>query len=233
MKKGKVERVKVGVGGVDRILEGGIPKNNLVMIAGNCGTGKTTFALQYLIEGVKKGESGVFVSLEESPERLRRNAKLFGWDLEKMEKENKLIVIKPELYKYNNLLTTIEDNVDKINTKRLVIDSLSILGSYFRDVFELRRNLLELNDILKKMGCTTFAVSEIEENSNKLSRFGVEEFSVDGIIVLHYIKKQNTFFRGISIRKMVNTSHSKKIHPMEIGNKGIEVFPNEEILAKF
>ncbi|MFB6076364.1 MAG: RAD55 family ATPase [Candidatus Aenigmatarchaeota archaeon] len=231
--KYKVERVKTGVSGADQILNGGIPKNNLVLLAGNCGTGKTTFGMEFLIEGAKKGETGVFVSMEESLERLRRNAKIFGWDLEKLEEEEKIVIIKPELYKYDNLLSDIEDAVDSVDAKRLVIDSITILSSYFKDEFELRRNLLELSDMFKRLKCTTLAISEIEEGSNKLSRFGIEEFAVDGIIILHYKQRKSTYFRGISIRKMKSSSHSKKIHPLEIGGNGIEIYPGEEIFTDF
>ena len=228
----KIKKVNVGVSGVDEILDGGIPENSLVLLAGTCGTGKTTFGLQFLYQGIKNGENGVYVTLEEIPERLELTASLFGWDLKKLEKEKKLLIIKPELYKYESLVADIEDAVKNINAKRLVIDSMAILGSYFSDSFELRRKVLELNEILKGLNCTTLAISEIEEGTNKISRYGIEEFTVDGVVILYYIKRENNFLRAIAVRKMRNTPHSSKIHPLEITNKGLEVFPTEEIFAK-
>lgn len=229
MKKEKIERVKIGIPGVDEILNGGVPDNNLVLLTGSTGTGKTTFGLQYLVEGAKQGESGVYITLEEEAERLKRDGSIFGWNIEELEEKNRMTIIRPDLYKYNLLLSDIQDSVERINAKRLVLDSVSFLGSYFKDRFELRRNILELSKILKRLDCTSLVISEIEEGSNKLSRFGVEEFSSDGIILLYYLQQRNLFVRAISVRKMRSSSHSQKIYPMEISENGIIVYPDEEV----
>ena len=227
----KIKRAPTGVPGMDEILFGGIPESSLVLLAGTCGTGKTTFGFQFLLEGAKRGEPGVYISLEEEPERLVRDARRIGLDIKGYVDDGTIQVIRPELYRYDSLVNEIETSIHRTKAKRLVIDSITILGSYFRDPFELRRNILDMNRLLKRLNVTTLAVSEIEEGSEKLSRFGVEEFSVDGVIILYYIKHGNTFIRAVSVRKMRSSNHSMKIHPIVIRDGGIEVFPSEEVFA--
>ena len=229
-KKETLELIKSGVKGLDEILGGGIPKDSLVLLSGTCGTGKSIFAMNFLIDGALRGEPGVYISLEESPETNIKQMKLFGWPIDDMVKKKKLLIIQPELYNFDALLTTIEDSVNRINAKRLVIDSASIIGMYFEDPYKVRKSLLQLGTILKKLDCTTIAIDEIAEGKPTLSAFGVEEFVADGVIILYLIEKGNIFIRACVVRKMRNMDHSTKIHPMEIKSPGgVIIYPSQEL----
>ncbi|MDY6769607.1 MAG: ATPase domain-containing protein, partial [Candidatus Nanohaloarchaea archaeon] len=197
-----IERVSTGVPGLDDLVDGGIPKNNLVLIPGGAGTGKSTLGLQFLVDGAKRGETGVFVSLDERLEKVRRNARLLGWDLEKHEEAEELHFIRPDLYSFDDLMQKMDRAVRDTGAERLVLDSLTILGSYYEDSFEVRRKIMELNQKFSELDATVFAISEIAEGESGISRFGVEEFAVDGIILLYYMQKGNVFQRGVTIRKM-------------------------------
>jgi len=97
-------RTKTGIYGLDKLIEGGIPNNNIISLSGTSGSGKTIFGLQFLCKGASEyGENGVFISLEEDPERLIKTCESFGWNARKLIKENKLIIAKTPLYKFNVL----------------------------------------------------------------------------------------------------------------------------------
>ncbi len=215
----QVDRVPTGIIGLDRLIEGGFPNNSLILLSGTCGTGKSIFGVNFLIAGALKGEPGVYVSLEESPEENIRQMKTFGWPVEELIRQRKLLIIQPTLYNFEALLTKIEDAVNLIGAKRLVLDSLSIIGMYFDSMYKVRKSILELSAMLKRLGCTTIAVDETEEE-NELSAFRVEEFVVDGLIMMYYTKKEREFIRSLAIRKLRSTAHSTRIHPFQIKSPG-------------
>ena len=129
---------------------------------------------------------------------------------------------------------SIQNVIYSIKAKRVVIDSISILELYFEDKFKTRRNILDLAKTLRQMGITTLAVAEVDDQTGGISREGVEEFVADGVIMLFLDKKNNTFNRAISVRKMRATNHSLKIHPLKIKRPGgIIVYPFEETFNEF
>ena len=228
-----VERVKTGIRGLDELIEGGLPEKSIILLTGSTGTGKTIFALNFLVEGALNGEPGVYISLQESPQENINQMKLFGWPIEKLIHEKKILIIQPELYNFDSLLSVIEDSVEKIKAKRLVIDSASIIGLYFENPYKVRKSLLDLGQLFKRLGCTTLAIDEIKENETTLSAFGVEEFVADGVIVLYYMKRGNLYIRAMTIRKMRSTNHSQKVHPMEIRRPGgVLIYPFEEVFGE-
>lgn len=223
----KVDRVPTGFDMLDRMLEGGLPQKTVTLLSGACGTGKSTFAMQFLYHGAKyDDEPGVYVTLEETPSSLISNMALFGWDLQKLIEEKKLIVIKPEIYKFDSLKQIISDSIDKIKAKRLVVDSYSVLLTYFSDPNQIRNGLVQLDREIKKMGCTAIVISDIRDNAEIFSTTGVEEFIVDGVIVLSLLRAPDSpfrYYRAISIRKMRATNHPLTYHAFSIDKSGINI----------
>jgi KaiC/GvpD/RAD55 family RecA-like ATPase len=121
-----IERVPTGVPGFDQLIDGGFPRGSTVLLTGKPGTGKSMFALQYLYNGVKLGENGVYVYAESHVETLKEQAKQMGIDLEQLEKEGKIVLLNVPLAKKKfNILYAIEEAKDKVNAKRVVFDSLA------------------------------------------------------------------------------------------------------------
>lgn len=228
-----MERVETGIPGLDEIMKGGIPRGQLVLLSGTCGTGKTTMCGQYVYQGLTKfNENAIFLSFEDMPDNIKKNFKQFGWNFELFEKQNKLDFIRYDPYHIEEVLDILESNVRSINAQRIVIDSVSALGLHVRDKAELRRMIFNLSAVLRKIGCTVIMVSEIVPGSVGISRYGVEEFVTDSVIVLYYERDEFTFTRAVQVWKMSGSDHSKKLHPYKITKKGIVVQPGEEAFMR-
>jgi KaiC/GvpD/RAD55 family RecA-like ATPase len=228
-----MERVKTGIPGLDEIMSGGIPRSQQALLTGTSGTGKTTFCCQYMYNGVKNfNDNGVYLSFEEPADSITENAKSFGWDFKELEKSGKFSFIRYDPYHIEDVFDILESTVRQVKATRVVVDSISALGLHIKDEAELRRMIFNLSIILRKLGCTSMLVSEIVPGSTGLSRYGVEEFVADSVIVLYYERLQSTFSRAIQVWKIRGSPHSEKLHPYKIEPRGVTVYPREEAFIK-
>jgi len=221
-------RVTSGIPGLDQLMEGGFLENSVNLVTGETGTGKTTFCLQFLWEGLQKGETCVYITLEQSPEDIKEDAAHFGWDFTSYEKKGLCRVIYHDPAQVNNLGVVIVDEIKSLKAKRLIVDSTSLIGLSLDSKAQVRKMLINLVNVVKKAGCTALLISEIEEDSKGLSRYGVEEFVVDGIIRMNYLEyASGDLNRSLIIRKMRRTNHGADIYPTSITKKGFVVKKNE------
>lgn len=229
----KRERVPTGIPGVDQLIDGGLTANSLTLLTGTAGTGKTTFSSQFIFSGVKDyNQNGVYISFEEPVENIKENCNVYGWDFEPYEKKEKVSFVRYDPFHIEDIYELIETNIKRIDAKRVVIDSISSLGLYVRDIPDIRRMVFNISLLLRKLGCTSILISETLPMQSALSRFGVEEFVTDNVIVLYYNRAPNQFSRAMAIWKMRGSKHSNKIHPYNITDTGIKVFPDEESSLK-
>lgn len=236
-----MERTKSGVPGFDEIIGGGFPKGTCCLVTGTAGSGKTTFAVQFLVSGITQfSENGVYVSLEERPKDLRKEMINLGWDLEKLEREKKLAIIdagsardgirSDEQYALNigprlnisALSAHIFEIYKEINAKRIVIDSIPSLQLRLKDEAEVRRATSLLTNLLLEMGKTSLMITEIAD-PHEFSRYGFEEYVTRGVIVMRLIPQYGELKRTIQVMKMRGTNHSTRTYPMEITSQGIVV----------
>jgi KaiC/GvpD/RAD55 family RecA-like ATPase len=217
------KRVASGIPGLDPIIKGGFLPNNVYLITGGTGTGKTIFCMQFIHEGLKKGERCIYFTLEEPPEDVMDDAAMFGWDLRKYIKEKKLIIEYQNPFEMADMTTAMVDKIKKFGATRVVIDSTAIFGMVFKTGYDLRMHLYELIKVLKTTNAAVLMTSEILEESKMLSRFGIEEFVVDGIIFLQYINFQGAITRGLMVRKMRRTDHGRDVYPMIINDSGVSI----------
>ena len=226
------KRVLTGIPGLDDIMGGGIPMGNLVVLSGDPGSGKTIMCIEYLYEGVTKyGENGVYISLEEPQDEIINEAKFFDWDLEKLVKDRKLAIITIELYDFDKLRDTVEDIIERLGAKRIVIDPGVVFRLFFEKELDARKRILSLGKMLKRIGCTAIITNEISLN-NTSSLFGLEEYVADGVILLYHTKLEDRFIRSIGILKMRGTKISEKLHPISISKSGIKVLSKQELFQK-
>ncbi|MCX8158349.1 MAG: hypothetical protein N3D73_01645 [Candidatus Diapherotrites archaeon] len=245
-----MERVPTGIPGLDELIEGGFPRDRSILVSGGCGTGKTIFCMQYIYQGAKKySEPGIYITLDERPELIRQDMLRFGWDIKKLEDENMIQMIDASIAKIgipseeqyampasgfdlDKLLLEIMRVSKRIGAKRIAIDSIPALGFNYDNENEIRKAVLKLSYLLMRIGVTSVLTSETEEESKRYSKYGVEEFVVDGVIVLHYMGIGTQSNRTLHIRKMRATKHSEDLHPIEITNKGLIVHKIEEEYTK-
>lgn len=227
----KISREKTGVPGLDELIEGGVPQKTVTLISGSCGTGKSIMGGQFLIQGAKENKPGVYVTLENNEKEMLKNFAMFDWDFEKYLDDG-IAIIRPKFHSPDALTQGIQDIVKETKAQRIVIDSLSILGLYFKDQAMVRQGLMFFNSHLKELESTVMAITDIDEGSTKVSTHGVEEFISDNVIKLYYDREENVFYRGISIRKMISTDHSHKIHPLKIDVHGMTVYSKDVLFAK-
>jgi len=243
-----MKRVKTGITGLDELIEGGFPEKRSMLVSGACGTGKTIFSMQYIYNGAMKyNEPGIYVTLDERPELIREDVTRFGWDLRKLEEKKLISIIDGSVarigmpseeefalpmtgFDLDKLLLEIMRVTKRIGAKRVVIDSIPALGFNFDNEQETRKAVLKLSYMLMRIGVTSIMTSEIQEGAAKFGKYDVEEYVVDGVIILHYsgIGGGGTN-RTVHIRKMRATKHSEDLHPITIGKTGIKVHGIEEV----
>jgi KaiC/GvpD/RAD55 family RecA-like ATPase len=225
-------RVPTGIKGLDEAMDGGLVRNSICLLSGNPGSGKSIFAMQYLVNGiVKYGEPGVYITLEEKKDKLIENMKNFGWDLEKLEKEGKLGIIdlSPSSDFNAKSFSDLEDGIiKKTRAKRIVMDSLTSYFLLFEENSNKREASLNLFDLLGNWGCTSMLIEECDIESKRDSYF---EFQADCIILLSNIKHQDVRTRAIEIYKMRGSKHSTKTFPLEIKENGVVVYPEQEVFG--
>jgi KaiC/GvpD/RAD55 family RecA-like ATPase len=230
-----MEKVKTGIAGLDEILGGGIPRNQLLLVTGTSGTGKTIMCCQFLHNGVKKyGEPGVYLSFEEPSDTIKENMKSFGWDMGELEKTGKFAFIKYDPFRIDEIFSILDSTIREIGAKRVVVDSISALGLHVRDKSELRRMIYNLSIMLRRLNCTSLLVSEVVHGTEpRLSRYGVEEFVADSVVVLYYERVESVFNRAIQVWKLRGSQHSEHLHPYMIdGKQGIVVSAGEEAYVR-
>lgn len=219
-----LQRIKTGIPGLDSLIEGGFIRNSTYLLTGETGTGKTIFGCQYLWYGLQKGESGVYISMEEDPEDIRGDVARFGWDFEKFEKKGLLRILYHDPAQVNKLGSVIQSEILNVKANRLVLDSTAAMGLALENEGLIRRRIASIiNTIKRHEQCTGLIITEVPEGSKALSRFGVEEFVVAGILVLNYLGMETETSRSLMIRKMRRTDHGKDIYPMDISNRGIAI----------
>jgi KaiC/GvpD/RAD55 family RecA-like ATPase len=218
-----VERVTSGIIGLDKNMEGGFVKNSINLISGATGTGKTIFGLQYIWNGLQKGENGVYISLEQEPEDIFADVDIFGWDFKKYIDQKKCVIEYLSTWSLEELPLTVLDRINEIGAKRFVLDTITLVCSELEPE-RMRSEVSEFINKLKHSGATSLLICEIPESSKALSTFGIEEFLVDGIVVLNYLEfVAGGSPRSLLVRKMRRTKHGSDIYPFEITKRGIEI----------
>jgi len=219
-------RVKTGIVELDEMLGGGFMPGDAVMVAGAAGTGKTTLALQYLVNGVKQGEPGIYVTFEELPDQIYRDAKNFGWDLRKMEDEGNFRVVctSPSLMLESGDGSLLEDVIREVQPRRLVIDSLSHLEMFVKKE-DMRMEAYRMVSYLKTRGMSSLLLWEspqISGMSFSVTDVGLS-FLVDCIVALKLVEIESSMRKALVVLKMRGSDHDKRLREYDITSQGIAV----------
>ncbi len=245
-------KIGTGISGLDELVGGGFPSGRVILTIGGPGTGKTILCSQFLYKGIYENqENGVFVSLDESKYHFYFEMQQFGWDFPKAEKERKfafvdatrmsrVAMLKEKIYKdeshglrskqlsIDRLIEELQVKIQRVEAKRVAVDTLAALIYRFPDPVERRTVVLDLIDSLADLGTTSLVTTELRYlglERNVLE----EEFLVHGVIMMQTLFSRGTTKRVIQVEKMRGAKVNPNHVPYEIDQKGIEVFPSARL----
>jgi len=244
------DHIYTGVPGFDDLFEQGIPRGSSILVAGGAGSGKTIFCLQTIAYGCAHGEKCIYMSFEESEDRLKQHMRNFGWDPEPWIKKGLLVIkrlnafdvarsVEALLAKAQGELLIDFEGIPGLLPRgfkpdRVALDSLSAIAAAFAGKEETYRAYIsQLFRLLEKLGATSFLISETEQVPNIYSEKGVEEFLADGVFVLYNLRKDNVRVNAIEVLKLRGAKHEKRVVPFNIiDGKGMVAYPREEIFTE-
>ena len=228
------DRVSMGIEGLDFILKGGLTKNRLYLLQGNPGTGKTTIGLQFLLDGEEKGETGLYITLSENKGELIAVGKSHGWDLEKLNifdltisgdtlrDDSRYTVFHPSEVELDETTRAILTEVERINPKRVIFDSLSEMRMLASEPLRFRRQILALKQYFAGRQCTVIMLDDL---TNQTSQRQLESIA-HGVITLEYVPTEYGKQRhSLRVVKMRGVNFQSGSHDFNIETGGVVVFP--------
>lgn len=230
-----IEKASTGIQGLDEITFGGLPKGRPTLICGNTGCGKTILALEILIRGaIEFNEPGVFFAFEETKEDIIKNIASMGYDIVDLEKKKLLLIEyiyvdtrgyeETGEYDLEGLFIQISSAVQSIKAKRIVLDTIEVLFSGFKNEGILRAELRRLFLWIKKNNLTAIVTGEQGAGSN-LTRHGIEEYVADCVIVLSHLLVNDLQTRRLLIVKYRGSFHETNSFPFIITRHGVLILP--------
>jgi circadian clock protein KaiC len=232
-----LEKLPTHVGGLDFIFEGGLPKGRTTLVTGTAGSAKTVFAAQYLAAGIGAGEHGVFVTFEETPEDIRRNMASFGWDIARWEREGRWRFVdgSPQpgapaelagAFDLGALMARIEHAVRAVGAERIALDSIGAVLAHMPDMATVRHELFGIVGALKLMGVTAVITAERAADEGKISRYDIEEFITDNVVILRNGLEVEKRRRTVEVLKFRGAPHRKGEYPFSVlPAEGIVLIP--------
>ena len=238
------DHVQTGITGLDLMLgEKGIPRGHTVLVNGGPGSGKTTFAIQFLYHGATQhDEHGLYITLDENPEDIKQNMLNYGWDLAQLEREIKLtfvnvspVRVSPsdkaglmqlgmKEFKLVKLLEAIREGIEEVQAQRVVIDPITMFMLQYPDETERIHAMRDLIAELRKTDCTHLLISELRGTGLE-REYQFEEYLSQGVILLRTLLRESKIIRMLQIEKMRGLDVATQPRPYEISDQGIEVYP--------
>src|SRR3989344_1927484 len=227
-----IPRIKTGMPGLDKLIKGGFKEKTIHLEVGDAGSGKTIFALQFLLEGLQNGESCLYITFEEKKEKLYDDLNSFNWDFAKYEEKKQFFYLEYTPEQVKSILEqgggTIEQIVTKKKITRLVIDSITSFSLLYQDELNRKEAGLALFNMINKWGCTALLTAQAVARAYEIQATSLE-FEADSIILLYHFKEEGKRIRAFEILKMRGTDHPNETFELKITSKGIVIKYDEVI----
>jgi len=228
------ERINVGIAGLDDMLGGGLIPKSICAIIGTYGTGKTTFSLEFVWDGLKKGEHVIYISLEEREERTVQYMKMKGWDVSPyLNKALYVIKLDPTDFNLanNRIKNELPTLISEVNASRVIIDPISLFEDLFQTDAERRQEMFRFIEGLRDKSCTIMMTSETDKDNAFSSRHSLIEYLADTVILLRYIRPSDLtdVHLALEVVKMRMSSHSREIKPYEIMQDQVMVYSEANV----
>lgn len=228
-------RIDLGIEGLDAMVQEGVPERSTIAVVGGAGTGKTTFALQFVQQAIEQDGRAVYITLEETRDGILDSARQKGWDFAGAAEDGRLAVLDMDPTEMANSLTSIRSElphlVAEFGADRLVLDSVSLLEMMYDDQATRRTEIYNFTRALEAAGVTTLVTSEAAQETPYASRFGIIEYLTDAVFVLRYVRPeqfQETRL-AVEIQKIRDANHSRETKPYEITTDGLSVYRDASI----
>lgn len=228
-----VDRVKTNITGLDQMLRGGFLPQTANLVEGPPGTGKSTFGMQFIYNGIRHhNEPGLIVTFEEFPQQYYDDAAGFGWDFRQLEREGKLRVImtSPEVSRTDlkSVGGTIETLARKMGARRILVDSISHFDQLTEDPIEMRTLAYGFINALKREGLTSILTRESTALLGGDHGESGIAFVVDSYILLRYVEMESAIRKALLVLKLRGSDHAKDIRQYEITSQGIDIMSKFE-----
>lgn len=237
------EKLATGIDGFEHVSMGGLSAGRTTLVAGSSGSGKTIFASEVVHRSITQfGRTAVYVTLEERPRDIVRNVMRLGWSFVEYVESNRLafvdasrdpdIIDESGLYNLSGLIAQIEYAVSRLDATIVVVDSIGALFHHFRDSAMIRREIFRIAEALRELKVTAVITAERLEEYGSISRYGVEEFAADNVIILRNVLEDEKCRRTLQILKMRGDCHHKGEYPFTISETGISILPLSAVELK-
>jgi len=228
------ERVKMGILGLDDMLGGGLIPGSICSIIGTYGTGKTTFSLEFIWDGLKKKENIIYISLEEREERILAYMKQKGWDVTPyLNKSLYIIRLDPTDFNLanNRIKNELPKLIEEVKADRVVIDPISLFEDLFTTDFDRRQEMFRFVEGLRDKKCTIMMTSETDRDNVFSSRHGLIEYLSDTVILLRYVRPSDLtdVHLALEVVKMRMSAHSREIKPYELMQDQVLVYSEANV----
>jgi circadian clock protein KaiC len=226
-RSGPVPRLRTHISKLDDLLGKGIPHGSSLLVAGVAGTGKTVLLLEFLYRGALAGEKGILFSFEETDQRLRDAARGLGWKLDEMIEKGLLEIVfvpQPAIMVEAEILR-MQQRIHEFGATRVGVDSLSVFLHKLKDPQLVREKVYEIASIIQNANAVGFLATDIPYGKSQISRYGVEETVVDGVLLLTATEEGYERQRYLEVYKLRNTAHLDGRHSLRIAAGGMQIYP--------
>lgn len=211
-----MKKLSSGIYNFDRLLGGGVPEGETILIKGEPGAGKSNLGLEFLYRGAIKGQKGLYISFQETKDEVLR-VNTFDWDFEEQVRKGEINIRKLDPYRYEQVPDMVRSTAKENNAKRVVLDPITDLDLYIDSRKDIRKTLLSVKKELNSLGATTFLVAENAEATE------IEEEIADGIINMEVKRSKNQVKREIYIKKLRGSDYSHGVHNYIFENDGLKI----------
>lgn len=211
-----MKRLHSGIYNFDKLLGGGVPEEETILIKGEPGAGKSNLGLEFLYRGAVKGQKGLYISFQETEDEVLR-VNTFDWDFEGQVNQGNINVRKLDPYRYEQIPDMVRSVAKENNAKRVVLDPITDLDLYIDSRKDIRKNLLSIKKELNSLGATTFLIAEDAEATE------IEEEVADGIINMEVKRSKDQVKREIYIKKLRGSDYSHGVHNYIFKSDGLKI----------
>ncbi len=211
-----MKKIKTGIANLDRLLGGGMPERELILVEGPPGSGKSNLGLEFLYRGAQQGENGLYVSFQDNENEVLRTT-TFDWEFEQAVESDRINIVSFDPYRYEKIGNMLRSTVKENNAQRAVLDPITDLDVYIDSKKDRRKNLLDIKNGLRDMGATAMLVAEESEAT------GLEEEVADVILKMDVIRNKGELERQIYVKKLKGSDYDERIHNYIFQSDGLKI----------